>query len=129
MYFIADFPRVFQQNKRIVNGFDTEKALPYQLSILLKGSLLSNYKDQHLCGATLLTSTFAISALHCFILLDESNGPWEVIPLHNFRIVAGRYNQRRSSYNHGERVGREYLTEGGTYPKLPSKPKIFFNYN
>ena len=104
-YFTADFPKVLQQNERIVNGFDTEKALPYQLSILLQ---LHYYQDQHICGATLLTSRYAISALHCFIILDESNGPWEVRPLHKFRIVAGRYNQRRSSYNRGEKVGKEY---------------------
>ena len=73
-YFTADFPKVFQQNSegRIVNGFDTEKALPYQLSILV---VANKYKKSHICGATLLTSKYAISALHCFIIWDKSKGP------------------------------------------------------
>ena len=103
-YFTADFPKVFQQNgeERIVNGFDTTKALPYQLSISVK---TKDYLKKHICGATLLSSKFAISALHCFFTEDGGNGPWEVARLHNFRIVAGRYIQTSSlSLNFGEKV-------------------------
>ena len=104
-YFTADFPEVFQQHgeERIVNGFDTGKALPYQLSILV---VTKDYLKQHICGATLLTSKFAISALHCFVIEDGSNDPWrKVRPLQYFQIVGGRYNQNLSSTNFGEKVG------------------------
>ena len=110
-YFTADFPKVFQKNgeERIVNGFDTEKALPYQLSILVD---VNNYKKQHICGATLLTSKFAISAIHCFVIEDRSNVPWrKVRPLQYFQIVAGRYNQNLSSTNFGEKVSNNSLTD------------------
>ena len=73
-YFTADFPKVFQQNgeEQIVSGFDTEKALPYQLSILV---VANKYRKSHVCGATLLTSKYAISALHCFI---SNKSRWNV---------------------------------------------------
>ena len=103
-YFTADFPKVFQQNgeERIVNGFDTTKALPYQLSISV---VTKDYLKKHICGATLLTSKYALSALHCFVIMDDGNGPWKVPRLHNYRIVAGRYEQTSSlSLNFGEKV-------------------------
>ena len=40
-------------------------------------------------------------------MLDDSNGPWNVIPLRYFQIVAGRYNQNRFINNIGEKVGIE----------------------
>ena len=108
-YFTADFPKVFQQNSegRIVNGFDTEKALPYQLSIMVVAGL---FKKSHICGATLLTSKYAISALHCFIIWDKSkpNEPWKVASLRDFRIVAGRYNQNRFITNFDEKVSKKF---------------------
>ena len=122
LYFTADFPKVFQQNgeERIVNGFDTEKALPYQLSILV---VANKYRKFHICGATLLTANYAISALHCFIIWDKSkpNGPWEVAHLRDFRIVAGRYyNQKnyvQGQSQFGEQVSKKF--KRASISKLP----------
>ena len=111
-YFTADFPKVFQQNGegRIVNGFDTEKALPYQLSIMVDAGL---FKKSHICGATLLTSKYAISALHCFIIRDKNkpNEPWKVARLKDFLIVAGRYNQNRFITDFDEKVSKKFKRE------------------
>ena len=109
-YFTADFPKVFQQNGegRIVNGFDTEKALPYQLSIMVVTGL---FKKSHNCGATLLTSKYAISALHCFIIWDKSkpNAPGKVARLKDFRIVAGRYYMQKGFITQfGEQVSKKF---------------------
>ena len=103
-YFTADFPKVFQQNGegRIVNGFDTEKALPFQLSIMVDAGL---FKKSHICGATLLTSKYAISALHCFIFYKE------VKNLKDFRIIAGRYNQNRFITNFDEKVSKKSISK------------------
>ena len=113
-YFTADFPKVFQQNSegRIVNGFDTEKALPYQLSILV---VANKYRKFHICGATLLTANYAISALHCFIIWDK------VARFKDFRIVAGRYyNQKnyvQGQSQFGEQVSKKF--KRASISKLP----------
>ena len=110
-YFTADFPKVFQQNGegRIVNGFDTEKALPYQLSILV---VANKYKKSHICGATLLTSKYAISALHCFIYYKQLKD------LKDLRIVAGRYNQKRFITNYGEKVSKKFKRASISKPPI-----------
>ena len=118
-YFTADFPKVFQQNSegRIVNGFDTEKALPYQLSIMVVAGL---FKKSHICGATLLTSKYAISALHCFIIWDKSepNAPGKVAHLKDFRIVAGRYNQNSFITNFDEKVSQKFKRASISKPSI-----------
>ena len=48
----ADFPSIFQQHARIVNGFDTKGPLPYQLIL---------HHRTTKCGATLISSKYAIA--------------------------------------------------------------------
>ena len=52
-----------------MEGFDTRKALPYQLSMQFEKESLFTTELIHFCGATLITSKFAISALHCFSMM------------------------------------------------------------
>ena len=65
----ADFPQQllnWDQNGRVVNGFDPHGPLPYQLYInLISVSMLAT-ADSDQCGATLIAPSFAISAMHCF---------------------------------------------------------------
>ena len=63
------FPEGERQSGRIVKGFDTKKPLPYQLSMQL-GQEVPGF--EHFCSATLITSKFAISALHCFWKMYKS---------------------------------------------------------
>ena len=52
-----------------MEGFYTRKALPYQLSMQFERESLFTTELIHFCGATLITSKFAISALHCFSMM------------------------------------------------------------
>ena len=55
-----------------MRGFATGKALPYQLSMRFEYKLADGTSHkQHFCGATLIKSKYAISALHCFMHLDR----------------------------------------------------------
>ena len=50
-----------------MKGFATGKALPYQLSMRIERELPDGTMiGGHFCGATLIASKYAISALHCF---------------------------------------------------------------
>ena len=59
---LADMPnnRYPVNNQRIVNGYDTNGAIPYQLRLDVE-----NYRDG-ICGAVLISADLAISAAHCF---------------------------------------------------------------
>ncbi|XP_059473242.1 trypsin alpha-like [Neocloeon triangulifer] len=47
-------------NSKIVGGMDTDIArYPYQLSVRLDG--------QHVCGASIISANYALSAAHCFV--------------------------------------------------------------
>ena len=53
--FTATKPTVFNQHARIVNGFETGKALPYQIGLV-------NYLA---CGGILISAKYGITADHC----------------------------------------------------------------
>ena len=54
--FTATKPTVFNKIGRIVNGFDTGKALPYQLG--LRNGIFA-------CGGTMISAKYGITADHC----------------------------------------------------------------
>ena len=66
--FLADFPEWLRRRshfQKIINGFETEKPLPYQLYIeveFLKDGI--SYTAE--CGGTLIAPDLVISAHHCF---------------------------------------------------------------
>ena len=92
--FAAAFPDVFKnQEGRIVNGFDTGQALPYQLQIVFVGL---GPKQQHICGATLVTKKYATSAYHCFALLKydrQGKKKPNTFYLNSLRVIAGLYTK------------------------------------
>ena len=59
----ATMPTIFNTKARIVNGFDTRKALPYQLGI--RNDILNDDKVPYGCGGILISSKFGITADHC----------------------------------------------------------------
>ena len=63
-------PPIFNIVGRVRNGFDTKRPLPYQLKRSPGG-----------CGATLISSKFAITANHCGWYV-----PWD-----SMAFVAGKY--------------------------------------
>ena len=100
-FFSADFPKIFHSNgvrnmegferkERIVEGFETNEALPYQLSLLFG---VPGVGWDHICGATLINKKYAISAYHCFprFYLDFWKKLNIRITLEVFKAVAGRY--------------------------------------
>ena len=60
---------------RIVNGFDTEKPLPYQLQIVASEELEEFGLEGSYCGASLISPNYAVTGYHCFSLMkDIDNG-------------------------------------------------------
>ncbi|XP_076257493.1 trypsin-like isoform X2 [Rhynchophorus ferrugineus] len=57
------------KDTRIVGGFDADiRELPYQVSL--------QYFNQHFCGGSLITTSFVLSAAHCFPSGSNSNPLW-----------------------------------------------------
>ncbi|KAK2884829.1 serine protease 33 [Channa argus] len=88
---------------RIVGGMDaSEGAWPWQVDV-------QTTKDQHICGGTIITENWVLSAAHCF------PNPSEVSP---YTIYVGRYqlnglNKHQASY----RVTRVVIPPGYTNPE------------
>lgn len=74
-----------QNGLRILNGFRTTGPLPYQLR-LSSG-----------CGATLISSKYAITAAHCLPKFPRSMNEAVLNP--KYEVVAGAYKK----YDYGER--------------------------
>ena len=92
--FAADFPDVFKnQEGRVVNGFDTGQALPYQLQLVFD---VEGYKKQHFCGATLVTEKYATSAYHCFAIQKYQDEKINQVYLDWVTVIAGQYNKDNS---------------------------------
>ena len=107
--FTAEFPRIFEEKgpSRIVKGFDTEEPLPYQLSLeyYVTNSLWGG-EWTHFCGATLITKSYAISALHCFVVQVEMSRKISGDELYfkDFRVVAGKYYKNPITLNKNAQV-------------------------
>ena len=54
--FTATKPTVFNKHGRIVLGFETGKALPYQIGLVV---------PPYVCGGTLISAKYGITADHC----------------------------------------------------------------
>ena len=58
-----------------MNGFDTEKPLPYQLQIIASEELEDFGLEGSYCGASLISPNYAVTGYHCFSLMkDIENG-------------------------------------------------------
>ena len=53
---LATKPTVFNKHGRIVHGFETGKALPYQIGLVV---------PPYVCGGTLISAKYGITADHC----------------------------------------------------------------
>ena len=89
----ADFPSFEHQDSRIIKGFETKRPLPYQLAIVW--TRFSVYEDDfveegHICGGTLVTLEYGISALHCF---DDSKNKDKREYFDLIIVIAGRYKR------------------------------------
>ena len=92
--FPADFPDVFKNREgRVVNGFDTGQALPYQLQLVFGD------QQQHFCGATLVTEKYATSAYHCFAIQKYQDEKINQVYLDLVTVKAGQYNKDNSYYS------------------------------
>ena len=89
-------PPIFNIVGRVRNGFDTKRPLPYQLKRSPGG-----------CGATLISSKFAITANHCGWYV-----PWD-----SMAFVAGKYykNMKPSDKNVQKRWVKKVY---GNKPKI-----------
>ena len=58
-----DFPKIFEKNAeaRIVNGYDTEEPLPYQLQLVTLEELREFNVEESYCGASLIAPDYAVS--------------------------------------------------------------------
>ena len=74
-------PDIFKIETRIKGGFSTKGPLPFQLRLDYAGWL------NGFCGATLISSKYAISAAHCLINCNV------YVDLSLVEIVAGAYNR------------------------------------
>ena len=77
-------PDILRKTTRIENGFQTQGPLPYQLRLV--------YRGYHYCGATLISSKYAITAGHC--LLRRSFFGMVPADVTKFEVVAGVYKKR-----------------------------------
>ena len=83
-------PDILRKTTRIENGFQTEGPLPYQLRLDYQG--YGRY-----CGATLISSKYAITAGHCLLPADVTK----------FEVVAGAYTKTE----HGQRRRIKSITK------------------
>ena len=81
------------QEGRVVNGFDTGQALPYQLQLVFD---VEGYKKQHFCGATLVTEKYATSAYHCFAIQKYQDEKINQVYLDRVIVIAGKYMKTNS---------------------------------
>ena len=88
---------MFQSHgKRIVRGYDTGKAIPYQLQLLIFSQKYN--EDVHFCGATLVTRKYATSALHCFSGVNVGLIKMGVkFEFDYVTVAAGKYKKETSS--------------------------------
>ena len=81
-------PDVFKKTSRIENGFRTKGPLPFQLRLSWKG-----------CGATLISSKYAITAAHCLPEYPNSmNDGGDAVLNSRYEVVAGAYKK----YDNGD---------------------------
>ena len=92
----AKMPEVFKDyqfpSARIVGGLTLKGSLPYQLKLVWREDL---FDGSHTCGATLISSKYAISAAHCFYQFSfslNSEDEIEKFRLEMIEVVAGAYN-------------------------------------
>ena len=76
-------PDVLTKTSRIENGFRTMGPLPYQLRM--------DVGKRRNCGATLISSKYAITAAHCLPRWPSSMN--EAILNSNYEVVAGAYKE------------------------------------
>ena len=90
-------PDVLTKTSRIENGFRTMGPLPYQLRM--------DVGKRRKCGATLISSKYAITAAHCLPRWPSSMN--EAILNSNYEVVAGAYKQN----DNGERRRIKNITK------------------
>ena len=89
----ADFPSFQHQKSRIIKGFETKGPLPYQLDISwTKFNVNADdfIESGLICGGTLVTLKYGISAFHCFDY-DNDKDKREYFDL--IIVIAGRYKR------------------------------------
>ena len=99
---------------RIVGGTETEiTQWPWQTAIALSPSFFSgNGFDRQICGGTLLTPTFVVSAAHCFY----DNGSGGFTPPAWYSVITGR---TRLSTSAGQEINFDtyfYFVDGSGNP-------------
>ena len=77
-------PDVLRKTSRIENGFRTMGPLPYQLRL--------DVAKRRWCGATLISSKYAITAGHC-LLRRSFFGNLVPADVTKFEVVAGAYTK------------------------------------
>ena len=96
-------PDILRKTTRIENGFQTEGPLPYQLRLDYQGYIFH-------CGATLISSKYAITAGHCLLIrtFGISGLPISVpADVTKFEVVAGAYTKTE----HGQRRRIKSITK------------------
>jgi len=93
----ATMPDILSRTTRIQNGFQTKGPLPYQLRL--------DYRGYRYCGATLISSKYAITAGHC--LLIKTIFGLRPADISKFEVVAGAYKKRE----HGQRRRIKSITK------------------
>ena len=83
-------PAIFNTETRIVNGFDTRKALPYQLGI--RYHILGD--RAYGCGGILISSKFGITADHCVDVTE--------FMVNDVTVFAGAYKWEGDGFPDGE---------------------------
>ena len=86
-------PDVLSKTSRINNGFRTKGPLPYQLSLSWG------------CGATLISSKYAITAAHC--LPEYPHSMNDAVLNSTYEVIAGAYKK----YGNGERRRIKSITK------------------
>ena len=93
-------PTIFNTQDRIVNGFETRKALPYQLVV----KAASTQTEIPGCGGILISSKFGITADHC---IDDT------ISLYKAKVFAGGYKWEHPGFPNGAPCASDFEDECG----------------